>query len=117
MIGLKIGRGSRLPSWKNPIEPPGKADFDLTIRQDICKHSLGEVCPPLRLADEIYNVKVGRASSPEKPKQVPPTKKLLPSSQFPLSFVTGSTQVTILHFRYGEFRNVIINPARFSSSK
>ena len=57
---------------------------------------------PIRLADEIYNAKVSGASSPEKPKEVSPTKKLLPSSQFHLSFFTGSTQVTLLHFHYGE---------------
>jgi hypothetical protein len=53
---------------------------------------------PIRPADEIYNAKVGGASLPEKPKEVSPTKKLLPFSQFHLSFFTGSTQITILHF-------------------
>ena len=72
---------------------------------------------PIRPADEIYNAKVSGASSPEKPKEVSPTKTLLPSSQFHLSLFTGSTQVTILHFYYDENRNVIKNPARFSSSK
>jgi hypothetical protein len=57
---------------------------------------------PIRPADEIYNAKVGGASSPQKPKEVSPTKKLLPSSQFPLSFFTGSTQVAILHFHLCE---------------
>src|SRR2546421_12873724 len=51
---------------------------------------------------EIYNAKVGGASSPQKPKEVSPTKKLFPSSQFPLSFFTGSTQVAILHFHLCE---------------
>src|SRR5437764_13713004 len=72
---------------------------------------------PIRTTDEIYNAKVSGASSPEKPKEVSPTKKLLPSSQFHPSFFTGSTQVTLLHFHYGEYRNVIKNPARLSSSK
>jgi hypothetical protein len=57
---------------------------------------------PIRPAYEIYNAKVGGVSSPEKAKDVSPTKKLLPSSQFPLSFFTGSTQITILYFHYGE---------------
>jgi len=53
---------------------------------------------PIRPADEIDNAKVSGASSPEKPKEESPTKTLLPSSQFPLSFTTGSSQVTILYF-------------------
>jgi len=61
MIGLKIGRGSRLPSGNNPIEPPGKADFDLTIRQGICKHSLGEV----------WTVEVGRTIAPRQEQKRP----------------------------------------------
>ena len=53
---------------------------------------------PIRPADEIYNAKDGGASSPQKPKEVSPTKKLLPSSQFHLSFFTGPTQIALLHF-------------------
>jgi len=53
---------------------------------------------PIRPTDEIYNAKVGGASSLQKPKEVSPTKKLLPSSQFHLSFFTGTTQIAIVHF-------------------
>jgi hypothetical protein len=53
---------------------------------------------PIRPTDEIDNAKVGGASSLQKPKEVSPTKKLFPSSQFHLSFFTGSSQVTILNF-------------------
>ena len=43
---------------------------------------------PIRLADEIYNAKVGGASSPEKPKEVSPTKNCFLS----LSFISASSQ-------------------------
>ena len=72
---------------------------------------------PIRPADEIYNAKVSGASSPEQPKEASPTKTLLPSSQFHLSFGTGPIQITLVHFHYGEERNGNQNPARFSGSK
>ena len=76
-----------------------------------------EVFWPIRTTDEIYNAKVSGASSPEQPKEASPTKTLLPSSQFHLSFFTGPIQITLVHFYYGEERNGNQNPARFSGSK
>ncbi len=55
-------------------------------------HAANSLSRPIRPADEIYNAKVGGASSPQKPKEVSPTKKLFPSSQFPLSFLSASSQ-------------------------
>jgi hypothetical protein len=43
---------------------------------------------PIRPADEIYNGKIGGASSPEKPKEVSPTKNCF----LPLSFISASSQ-------------------------
>jgi len=43
---------------------------------------------PIRPADEIYNAKVGEASSPEKPKEVSSTKNCF----LPLSFISASSQ-------------------------
>jgi hypothetical protein len=52
----------------------------------------------LGFTTRIRTSKVSGASLLQKPKEVSPTKKLLPSSQFPLSFFTGSTQIAMLEF-------------------
>ncbi len=92
------GGDLHLERWSIPMISPKFPPLTLKI----VEHSRYLPTWPIRPADEIYNAKVGGASSPEKAKEVSPKKTLLPSSQFHLSFFTGSTQVTILHFHYGE---------------